>query len=75
MKSWLFFLCCALMTLAVWAQTAVTYAQPPAKQEAAAGGKSYVVSYMVVVLAIALGLLVVCRSGGRSNEPKLEDLE
>jgi hypothetical protein len=37
--------------------------------------KSYVLPYVIVVLCIALGLLVVCRSGGRSNEPKVENLE
>ncbi|MEX2142839.1 MAG: hypothetical protein WD894_26520 [Pirellulales bacterium] len=65
----------AVLILAAWASTAIAYAQPPGQQEAAAPSKSYVISYMVVVLAVALGLLVVCRSGGRSNEPKLEDLE
>jgi hypothetical protein len=74
-KSWLGSMRFVVTTLALWVSTAVAYAQPPGEQEAAAGGKSYVVSYMVVVLAVALGLLVVCRSGGRSNEPKLEDLE
>ena len=76
MKSWSSSLHCLVMTLAVWAHALLAFAQPPGKtDDAAAGGKSYVISYAAVVLAVALGLLVVCRSGGRSNEPKLEDLE
>jgi hypothetical protein len=67
---------CALMTLAVWADAAAALAQrkKAGEEPAAAGGKSYVLSYMLIVLCIALGLLVVCRSGGRANEPK-QDLQ
>ncbi len=75
MKSCLNFVRVTLMTLATWAQTAIVSAQAPGQEPAASSGKSYVVSYMVVVLAVALGLLVVCRSGGRSNEPTLDDLD
>lgn len=64
---------CALMTLAVWGHAAVVLAQRSKKApEAPTGGKSYVLSYALVVLCVALGLLVVCRSGGRANEPKQE---
>jgi hypothetical protein len=65
-----------LMMLAVWAQAATVFAQRrgPA-EEPAPPEKSYILPYVVVVLCVALGLMVVCRSGGRSNEPKLEDLE
>jgi len=69
---------CAIITLAVWAHAAAIYAQGKGKNQQAATGtgeKSYILSYVIVVLCIALGLLVVCRSGGRSNEPKLDDLE
>ncbi len=67
----------AAMTLLFWAQAAVLFAQRRGKnlEEAAPPAKSYVVSYMVVVLCIALGLLVVCRSGGRSNEPPNDTLD
>ena len=74
MKSWLNFVHVTIITLAWWTNATVASAQAPG-EPAPSSGKSYVVSYMVVVLAIALGLLVVCRSGGRSNEPKLEDLD
>jgi hypothetical protein len=61
------------MTIAVWAHAAVALAQrKKATEPVAAGGKSYVLSYVLVVLCVALGLLVVCRSGGRANEPKQE---
>jgi hypothetical protein len=63
------------VTLAIWANTAIGYAQTAGQKAAAIESKSYVVSYVIVVLAIALGLLVVCRSGSRANEPKLDDLE
>jgi hypothetical protein len=63
--------------LSVWAQAAIVFAQKKGKgaPAAASGEKSYVLPYVIVVLCIALGLLVVCRSGGRSNEPKLDNLE
>jgi hypothetical protein len=62
------------MTLAVWGHAAIVLAQRKRKGEepVATGGKSYVLSYGLVVLCLALGLLVVCRSGGRANEPKQE---
>jgi hypothetical protein len=68
---------CAMMTLAIWAHAAAVFAQGKGKNQPAAtsGEKSYVLPYVIVVLCIALGLLVVCRSGGRSNEPKLDDIE
>ena len=75
MKCWRNWFPGAAATLAVWANAAAAHAQTPGQQAAAIESKSYVVSYMVVVLAVALGLLVVCRSGSRANEPKLEDLE
>lgn len=59
---------CALLLLAVWAHAAVAFAQ--AKTPAPPPSKAYVVPYVLVVLCIALGLLVVCRSGSRANEPK-----
>jgi ABC-type spermidine/putrescine transport system permease subunit II len=69
-------LICAIVTLTVWAHAAAVFAQrrgqPPAETPAE---KSYILPYVIVVLCIALGLLVVCRSGGRSNEPKIDDLE
>jgi hypothetical protein len=61
------------MTLVVWAHAAIAFAQGK-QEEAPTSNKSYVISYMVVVLAVALGLLVVCRTGSRAKEPKL-DLE
>ncbi|HEV2969568.1 MAG TPA: hypothetical protein VGY55_06225 [Pirellulales bacterium] len=35
--------------------------------------KSYVVPYILVLLACALGLLIVCRSSNRSSEIKRTD--
>ncbi len=75
MKSWRAWFPLAVATLAVWANAGTAYGQTPGQQAPAIESKSYVVSHMVVVLAVALGLLVVCRSGSRANEPKLDDLE
>jgi len=69
---------CVILALAVWAHAAAVFAQGKGKNQPATTGtgeKSYILSYVIVVLCIALGLLVVCRSGGRSNEPKLDNLE
>jgi hypothetical protein len=67
---------CVVLTLTIWAHAAAAFAQgrgqPPAPP---AAEKSYVLPYVLVVLCIALGLLVVCRSGSRASEPKLENLE
>jgi hypothetical protein len=70
-------LICAIATFSVWAHAALVFAQKKGKAAppTAPGEKSYVLPYVIVVLCIALGLLVVCRSGGRSNEPKLDNLE
>jgi hypothetical protein len=68
---------CAIVTMSIWVHAGLVFAQKKGKADPAAapGEKSYVLPYVIVVLCIALGLLVVCRSGGRSNEPKLDNLE
>ncbi len=75
MNLWRVWFHIAVATLAVWANAAIAHAQPAGEKAEAIESKSYVISYVVAALAIALGLLVVCRSGSRANEPKLEDLE
>jgi hypothetical protein len=49
----------------------VTFAQAPSAAQAYE--KSYVVPYILVLLACALGLLIVCRSSNRSSEIKRTD--
>jgi hypothetical protein len=49
---------------AAWAQ-----AQPPAQ------GHSDVMAYMLLVFCIALGMIMVCRSAGRTSEVRLEELD
>jgi hypothetical protein len=68
---------CAIVMFSVWAHAVAVFAQGKGKAQppTTPAEKSYVLSYVIVVLCIALGLLVVCRSGGRSNEPKLDNLE
>ncbi len=62
-----------LATCAVWLLESAVFAQNTAT--APAPGKSYVLAYALVVLCVLLGLVVVCRPGRRSSEPKLPDLE
>ena len=62
----------ASFTVAGWlvAQGTVLAEVPPKKAEAEGG--SYVASYAVVILAIALGMLFVCRTAGRRDRAKSE---
>jgi hypothetical protein len=52
---------CSSMASVAWADASV----PPAAPE-----KSYVLPYFLVVLACALGLMLVCRSSHRTKEVK-----
>jgi hypothetical protein len=51
---------------------AVCWAQG-ARGHADQGPKSYVVSYMIIIFAVGLGLLVICRSGKRSVTFRRDD--
>lgn len=42
----------------------------PATAWAQGGGGKWVGGYFITVLCVALGLVVVCRSSGRADEPK-----
>lgn len=63
-----------LLVLAIWNHAGVAFAQRAIKA-APVEQKSYILPYMAVILCIALGLIVVCRSGGRTNEARLEKLD
>ena len=39
------------------------------------GPHDLVVPYVVVVLCVALGMIVLCRSANRSSDVKLDDLD
>jgi hypothetical protein len=59
----------AIVAVLAWSLTAtIALAATAAGAPGADSGKSYVVSYFLVVLATALGLIIVCRSSNRSNE-------
>jgi heme/copper-type cytochrome/quinol oxidase subunit 2 len=68
----------ALVVLAGWlALHAAALAQvaglPAAKKESATTGTgAYVMSYMLLIFAIALGMLVVCRSSSRRDRARPE---
>jgi hypothetical protein len=42
----------------------------PQAEEKGPTGKGYVVPYGIVMMAVALGLITVCRQGRRADEPK-----
>lgn len=63
-----------LLVLAAWAgQVAIAVAETRPGPEQADSGKSWVMPYAIVLLAIALGLIVVCRSSNRTTELKDRD--
>jgi hypothetical protein len=64
--------CCAVAGWLVLCGVAL--AQGPKKEESADTG-SYVVSYFLVLLAIGLGLLVICRPAGRRDRAKPEQYD
>jgi len=58
----------ALVAVLAWSATALPLmaaTPPPAPADTS---KSWVVPYMIVILAIALGLMIVCRSANRGKE-------
>jgi len=59
------------LSIALLAAPAV-WAEAPAP-EPTATGPDYVKSYMLTILACALGIIVVCRSSHRTTEIKFED--
>jgi hypothetical protein len=59
----------AIVAVLAWSLTAtVALAAAPPGGPASDADKSYVIPYMLVVLAMALGLIIVCRSSNRSSE-------
>jgi len=62
----------AIFTAAGWLATeGAVWAQQP-KQGGDAEGGSYVASYSLVILAVALGVFLVCRPAGRRDRAKPE---
>ncbi len=58
-----------VLCLLVWLLAApALWAQAPKNGPAAPPEKGYVLCYAVVVLAVALGLMIVCRSTNRAKE-------
>jgi hypothetical protein len=61
----------AMLCMVIAAESLLAQAPvPPGSQQAS---KSYAIPYFVVVLACALGLLIVCRSANRSSDVKRTD--
>ena len=67
----------ALAALAGWLAVhapalAQAAGQPVAKKDATTGAGPYVMAYLLLILAIALGMLVVCRSSNRRDRARPE---
>ena len=58
----------AIVAVLAWSLTATMALAATAPGTSGGGDKSYVIPYMLVVLAMALGLMIVCRSSNRSSE-------
>lgn len=65
----------ALVAVLVLSMTAVPSMAAAPQGPPADTGKSWVVPYTLVVLAIALGLMIVCRSANRSKEVRHTELD
>jgi hypothetical protein len=48
------------------------WAQVPAPPTS---GHSDVVAYMLVIFCVALGMIILCRSAGRTTEVRLDDID
>jgi hypothetical protein len=68
---WLRTVAVALLSSSLTATTALAASTPggPAPDSA----KSYVIPYFLVILAMALGLIIVCRSSNRSTDLRRSD--
>jgi hypothetical protein len=65
----------ALVAVLVWSVTALPLMAAAPQGPPADTGKSWVVPYMLVVLAIALGLMIVCRSANRNKEVRQTEFD
>ena len=66
---------CAIFAAAVWTLCAAGFlAQPhnPGAPTATESSSSWVMAYMLVIMIIALGMIVVCKSSGRRDRAKPE---
>ncbi len=65
----------ALVVALVWSVTAIPLMAAAPQAAPVDTGKSWVVPYTLVVLAIALGLTIVCRSPNRNKEVRQTDFD
>ncbi len=63
--------CLWLLGLTLWETPQAAWAQA----QPAAQGHSDVMAYMLIVFCVALGMIILLRSAGRSAEVRLEDLD
>ena len=69
--------CLRIMIVAalVWSVTALPLMAAAPQGAPVDTGKNWVIPYTLVVLAIALGLVIVCRSANRSKEVRHTELD
>jgi hypothetical protein len=65
----------ALLTMAGWLAVHGTALAQPQQQKTETGVGSYVMSYALVILAIALGMLALCRPSRRRDRARPEQYE
>ena len=61
------------LTAAVWLLAPTVCWAQGARGPADQGPKNYVPSYLIIIFAVGLGLLVICRSGKRSVSFRHDD--
>jgi hypothetical protein len=63
----------ATVALLAWSLTATMALAASTPGAPVDSGKSYVIPYFLVILAMALGLIIVCRSSNRSTDLRRSD--
>lgn len=73
-RIWKWLACIALLGATVLVPAATAFAQKQAPEEPQ---KDFVLAYVLVGFVVALAMMLVCRSGGRADRPKMvaEDLK
>jgi hypothetical protein len=66
---------CAVFAVALWtlcATALLAQARSPGGPSSAESSSAWVMAYMMVIMIIALGMIVVCKSSGRRDRAKPE---
>ncbi|NIL95835.1 MAG: hypothetical protein GTO53_01215 [Planctomycetales bacterium] len=67
---------CCLLRVLLFASLSLPGAAAFAQEEKAeAGGKSYILAYVLVGFVVALAMMVVCRGTSRRDKPKMVEAD